>query len=117
MILGVRIGYALTAPKVAGAISQTMVHDYRDHGEDVNVGPPVGSVEVHVTGEEGELDSSTPKGKVRALSLDSRWFGLANEISACCERSVRQWRESRGRREVASSSRSHTQACLRNGVR
>jgi hypothetical protein len=68
MILGVKVGYALTTPKVAGAVSQTMVHDYRDHGEAVNVGPPVGSVEVHVTGDEGELDNSTPKGKVSALS-------------------------------------------------
>lgn len=64
MILGVRVAYALTAPKVAGAVCQTMIQDYRDQGEAVNMGPPLGSVEVHVTGAEEELGVSMPKGKV-----------------------------------------------------
>ena len=65
LVLGARIGYALTAPSVAGAVSQTNIQDYRDKGDAIFVGPPVGSVEVHMIGEEESMASNTPLGKVR----------------------------------------------------
>ncbi|RMZ76587.1 hypothetical protein DV737_g4761, partial [Chaetothyriales sp. CBS 132003] len=62
--LGARIGYALTAPEVAGAVAQTNIQDYRNKGNVVSVGPPVGSVEIHMVGEEESVSSSTPQGKI-----------------------------------------------------
>ena len=60
-----RIGYALTAPQVAGAISQTNLFDYRDKGgRTVNLGPPVSSGEVHVSGEEEVVSARSPRGTV-----------------------------------------------------
>ena len=46
--LGARIIYALTTPKVAGAIAQTSPFDYRidETGESSHFGPPVSSVEI-----------------------------------------------------------------------
>ena len=67
-LLKCRIGYALTAPLVAGALSQTNVFDYRDKGKVVGVGPPVSSVEVHLTGEEEVVGSKKPVGTVRSLA-------------------------------------------------
>jgi acyl-CoA synthetase (AMP-forming)/AMP-acid ligase II len=44
---GARIIYALTSAKVAGAVTQTSLYDYRvDHGEYSHFGAPVTSVEV-----------------------------------------------------------------------
>jgi acyl-CoA synthetase (AMP-forming)/AMP-acid ligase II len=45
---GARIIYALAAPKVAGAASQTQFHDYRLHGDGTgsHFGPPLSSTEV-----------------------------------------------------------------------
>lgn len=65
LLTGSRIGYALTAPEVAGAVAQTNLQDYRDKGEVVSVGPPLGSVEVHVVGEDEKMGSVAPQGKVR----------------------------------------------------
>ncbi|KAI0883163.1 uncharacterized protein GGS22DRAFT_36810 [Annulohypoxylon maeteangense] len=43
-----RVIYALSAPRVAGAVAQTLYHDYRvlGDGSGVHFGPPVSSVEV-----------------------------------------------------------------------
>ncbi|KAI2466527.1 hypothetical protein F4781DRAFT_445087 [Annulohypoxylon bovei var. microspora] len=43
-----RVIYALAAPRVAGAVAQTLFHDYRVHGDGAGVhfGPPVSAVEV-----------------------------------------------------------------------
>ena len=68
LLSGSKVVYGLTAPKVAGAICQTNVHDYRDKGEVVCVGPPLGSVEVHMVGEEGKLGEATPQGRVSGLN-------------------------------------------------
>ncbi|KAF2841374.1 hypothetical protein M501DRAFT_1000561 [Patellaria atrata CBS 101060] len=65
-----RVVYALTAAKVAGAVTQTNLYDYRREsvkgGKHGHFGPPVGSVEVklrdsgvHKTGEEGD-----PRGEI-----------------------------------------------------
>ena len=70
LLLGAKIGYGLTAPKVAGAVSQTNVHDYRDKGDVVSVGPPLGSVEVHMVGEEDKLGDATPQGRVGCSASD-----------------------------------------------
>ena len=47
--LGARIIYALTAPKVAGAVTQTGIYDYRVDGSEKcsHFGVPVTSVEIH----------------------------------------------------------------------
>ncbi|EXJ91788.1 hypothetical protein A1O3_00338 [Capronia epimyces CBS 606.96] len=59
-----RIGYALTTPLVAGAITQTNILDYRDKGARVCLGAPLSSVEVHVSGDEEIMDTHTPQGKI-----------------------------------------------------
>ena len=64
LLLGSKVAYGLTAPKVTGAICQTNVHDYRDKGDVVSVGPPVGSVEIHMVGEEERLADAIPQGRV-----------------------------------------------------
>ncbi len=63
-LLKVRIGYALTTPQVAGAISQTNIFDYRDKGRVVGVGAPISSVELHLIGEEEVVGGRNPKGQV-----------------------------------------------------
>lgn len=47
---GARVVYALTAPGVAGAISQTHPFDYRRHEGPAHFGPPLSSVEIVLTG-------------------------------------------------------------------
>jgi hypothetical protein len=70
---GGRIGYALTTPWVAGAITQTNIFDYRDKGKNVvNVGPPLTSVEIYLEGEEETMDSHVPRGKV--CNLCGTWW-------------------------------------------
>ncbi|KAF2768722.1 AMP-extracellular domain-containing protein [Teratosphaeria nubilosa] len=62
-----RIVYALTAAKVAGAVAQTGVFDYRreERGAYSHFGIPVSAVEVKlVGGEEEELGSAQPKGEI-----------------------------------------------------
>lgn len=48
VFLGARISYALTAARVAGAVAQTWVFDYRvaDEGEYSHFGPPTASTEI-----------------------------------------------------------------------
>jgi hypothetical protein len=79
LLLGAKVAYGLTVPKVAGAISQTNLHDYRNKGENVSVGPPLGSVEVHMTGSEEKLGSPTPEGKVCCCPVK----GLSNVLISC----------------------------------
>ncbi|KAI5867253.1 hypothetical protein GGS23DRAFT_592586 [Durotheca rogersii] len=45
---GARVVYALTAARVAGAVSQTQIHDYRVSGDGTgsHFGPPVSSIEI-----------------------------------------------------------------------
>lgn len=65
--LGLKISYALTSGRVAGAIAQTHLNDYRDKKASVCVGPPLGSVEVHLAGDEAAMGTPTPSGKVSFL--------------------------------------------------
>lgn len=67
--LGVRIAYAATSGQVAGAVAQTNLMDYRDKKASVCVGPPLGSVEVCLVGEEEAMGTPTPSGKVCFCSL------------------------------------------------
>jgi hypothetical protein len=62
--LGVRIGYALTARDVAGAVAQTNILDYRVEGGMAHFGPPLSCVEVKLVGEESEMEKMVPKGRV-----------------------------------------------------
>lgn len=47
---GARVLYALTAARVAGAIAQTHVFDYRRHAGPAHFGPPMSSVELILLG-------------------------------------------------------------------
>ena len=60
----VRIAYALTAGKVAGAVTQTNVLDYRDKGEEYHFGAPLSSVEIFLQGDEELMEGRGAKGKV-----------------------------------------------------
>ena len=64
MLLGVRTGYALTTRQVAGAMCQTNVFDYRSTEGFNRFGPPLSSVEVHLTGDEERVSKQDPRGKV-----------------------------------------------------
>lgn len=49
---GARVVYALTYANVAGATCQTNPYDYRIHSGPAHFGPPLGSVEIKLTGYE-----------------------------------------------------------------
>jgi hypothetical protein len=79
-MLKTRIGYALTAPQVAGSVTQTNIFDYRDKGNAVVVGAPVSSVEINLAGDEEGMGRRSPRGTVcRAFLVLSlfllRWRG------------------------------------------
>jgi hypothetical protein len=60
---GVRVIYALTSAKVAGAVSQTNLYDYRDSQKLPHFGPPLSSVEVKLVDAKGG-DGSDMTGEV-----------------------------------------------------
>ena len=64
VILGARIVYAMSAPDVAGAVTQTNIFDYRRSMGASHVGVPLSSVEVKVVGDEGGITKDNPEGKV-----------------------------------------------------
>jgi len=67
---GARIAYALVAPGVAGAVTQTYIYDYRREKGLAHLGAPLSSIEIKLTGHvenagleravEGELTVSGP---------------------------------------------------------
>lgn len=61
-----RIIYALTAARVAGAVAQTNVFDYRrDDGQGhSHFGVPLSSVEVKLVGGEGDVGAESPRGQI-----------------------------------------------------
>ncbi|KAF1991209.1 hypothetical protein K402DRAFT_369142 [Aulographum hederae CBS 113979] len=65
---GARIIYALTAAKVAGAVSQTSIFDYRreDGNKHSHFGPPMGSVEIKLvdTKDHKISDEGNPVGEI-----------------------------------------------------
>ncbi len=80
---GCRVVYALTAAKVAGAVAQTDLYDYRREiaespGRHSHFGPPLSSVEVKLvdTPTVQTTDEGNPKGEVSLilLSVFMSWF-------------------------------------------
>lgn len=65
---GARVVYALTAPRVAGAVAQTSVFDYRREGRSghAHFGVPLGCVEVKLVDVQGHrtTDEEDPEGEV-----------------------------------------------------
>jgi hypothetical protein len=60
---GSRIVYALTAARVAGAVAQTMIYDYRIDGDKQNhFGLPLGSLEVKLV-DKGEVKTTEERAK------------------------------------------------------
>lgn len=71
IFLGARVIYALTAAKVAGAVTQTQFYDYRVHEDrSSHFGPPVTSVEVLLrdSGDHKTTDEKS-EGEVRQCQL------------------------------------------------
>jgi len=64
MLLGARIGYALTTDKVAGAVCQTNILDYGESAGQSPFGPPLSSVEISLEGDEEQVSMQEPEGKV-----------------------------------------------------
>jgi hypothetical protein len=77
MLLGARIGYALTTHQVAGALCQTNIFDYRQTAGFNRFGPPLSSVEIYLTGNEEHVSKPDPRGKVRLRLLEK--LKLANK--------------------------------------
>lgn len=63
MLLGARTGYALTTDKVAGAVCQTNIFDYRETGGLAPFGSPISSVEINLVGNEEQMSQAEPRGK------------------------------------------------------
>ena len=78
---GARVIYALTSPKVAGAVSQTSIYDYRtglgkDGEKYGHFGAPLSSVEVRVVDKGGRKtrDEGSPEGEVSLMCFGSgKW--------------------------------------------
>ncbi|KKY18365.1 hypothetical protein UCRPC4_g04982 [Phaeomoniella chlamydospora] len=64
IITGARIIYALTAPHVAGAVTQTNIFDYRRSKGPAHLGTPLSSVELKLIGDEKDMCDGNPVGKV-----------------------------------------------------
>jgi hypothetical protein len=77
MLLGARIGYALTTHQVAGALCQTNIFDYRQTAGFNGFGPPLSGVEVYLTGNEEHVSKPDPRGKVSLGLLEK--LKLANK--------------------------------------
>lgn len=56
LLLSARVCLALTAGPVAGYVAQTNALDYRDKGDVVCVGAPAASIELHLAGNEQEME-------------------------------------------------------------
>jgi hypothetical protein len=79
---GARIVYALTAPGVAGAVTQTHVFDYRNNGS-THFGAPLSSIEITLTGhpEDAGLERAA-EGEVNNLlsSIKSNRMYIVNSL-------------------------------------
>jgi hypothetical protein len=87
MLLGARIGYALTTPQVAGAVCQTNVFDYRQSEGFSRFGPPLSGVEVNLSGDEDQVSKQDPRGKVGLHPTGSCQSWLTK--AGCCKRTSR----------------------------
>lgn len=79
---GARVIYALTAPGVAGAVSQTNPFDYRRHDGYSHFGPPVSSLEIVLTGHDEDSGvARVVEGQVRTReALDNGFVMLTRNI-------------------------------------
>jgi hypothetical protein len=117
VLTGARVVYALSAPKVAGSVTQTGLYDYRlvgdvEGGEDdqsgkgVHFGPPVTSTEI-LFRDKGNLrsDDSGSRGEVSVLPplllmlmifvFPAVFFfpaRMADLTADCCPWTLRRWR-------------------------
>jgi len=57
LFIGARVVYALTSPKVAGALCQSNIYDYRQSDGASHFGPPLSSLEIKLTSAKGEHGS------------------------------------------------------------
>lgn len=80
MLLGARIGYALTAAPVAGATAQTNIFDYRKTAGNASFGPPVSCVEILLSGDESQISQPEPSGKVGLKDLSSTSIANISQI-------------------------------------
>jgi hypothetical protein len=67
LFFGARVGYALTAARIAGAICQTNILDYREKPGSSHFGAPLSCLEIHLAGEEEHMKQSMPQGKVNLI--------------------------------------------------
>lgn len=74
MLLGARIGYALTTAQVAGGVCQTNVFDYRQKSGAGSFGPPLSSVEIYLEAKEEEISKPEPLGKVSCMYIRAIFF-------------------------------------------
>lgn len=73
-----RVVYALTAAKVAGAVAQTMIYDYRmDNDKQSHFGHPIGSLEVKLV-DKGDVKTTEEKvkGEVSTFWIFTRFRSL-----------------------------------------
>ena len=91
-----RVVYALTAAKVAGAVAQTHLYDYRIDGnkKHSHFGIPLSSIEVKLTDTPShKTTDNEAKGEVSCLLCRYILRWLANDTSDCGKRPCsRRWR-------------------------
>lgn len=75
---GSRVVYALTTARVAGAVAQTMIYDYRmDDDQRYHFGLPLGSLEIKLV-DKGDVKTTeeNPKGEVSTFSTLAHFSSL-----------------------------------------
>lgn len=89
IFFGARIIYALTAARVAGAVSQTQLHDYRVHGDGTksHFGSPLSSVEIvlkdagnHKTTDDGQRIEGDINVRGPAVAGGATSLGVVGQI-------------------------------------
>jgi hypothetical protein len=102
-----RVVYALTAAKVAGAISQTAFYDYRlPTDSKTHFGPPLTSVELFLkdTGAHKTTDDKI-EGQVRkTLQCCIQELYTDTEFVDCGQRTLRRWRRGQCRNTRKNST-------------
>lgn len=114
---GARIIYALTAAKVAGAVAQTQLYDYRVFDDQCShFGPPLTSTEVYLRDTKDHKTTDTEsRGEVsfpRTSSFNRRETVANKSISDHRERPVCGWQRSCPRSDWCHPRRPHVGICL-----
>lgn len=94
IVMGARVVYALTAAKVAGAVTQTMLYDYRvdpaEQGKCSHFGVPVSSVEILLRDtKHKKVTDEQVQGEVRLILMRSEVVRLT--CIGHCQRTCRGW--------------------------